>query len=507
LHIRITISSLVDDAAPESLAAVEADETKLAHPPKRDKGHLGSARANLLNHASSSHFFSFIFSFFSSSCLLACLLTVSSLEARYRLSSQQKNRSRVTFSWLLREELKNACVLGNIARAPDINNNEEPPSFVCLRHLLAAFCFLYIFLLPSYTSLHHPHAIPRIMIQDFTNATGLVYYWGYGNRILPCKNDAGSCEYLEAIYHGHQLSVLYSWIMWVVIAALLLLALTIQLFTRFAPTSSRIDGESKSASRGGLYRGTRGFLASFRRRLLPESLAGMFGHVSRVQLLALAGICAYLFIFTMVGIVYKKWVTPIKKSTLHNTRTGLGPWSDRIGIMAYALTPLTLLLASRESLLSLVTGIPHHHFMFLHRWSGRIIYVQSALHTIGWTVIEAKLYQPQPTVYKTLMAHQYIIFGVVAMLFLTFLTIFSTTAVIKRTGYEFFRKTHLIIATLYIGACWGHWDLLQCWMIASFAILAIDMGSRWIRFGLIHTGFKNGSHGKHLFLSMHPHSY
>jgi len=59
----ITISSLVDDAASESLAAVEADETKLAHPPKRDKGHLGSARANLLNHASSSPFFFFFFSF------------------------------------------------------------------------------------------------------------------------------------------------------------------------------------------------------------------------------------------------------------------------------------------------------------------------------------------------------------------------------------------------------------------------------------------------------------
>jgi len=52
---------------------------------------------------------------------------------------------------------------------------------------------------------------------------------------------------------------------------------------------------------------------------------------------------------------------------VNNTRTGLGGWSDRIGALAYALTPFTILLSNRESVLSLLTGIPYQHFNFLHR--------------------------------------------------------------------------------------------------------------------------------------------
>jgi len=333
------------------------------------------------------------------------------------------------------------------------------------------------------------------MIQDFSNATSTTYYWGYGARVVPCVNDAGSCAYLDSIYHGHELSMLYSWIMWAIIGSFLALALILRLVKRFSLGSSRPNNESIIVPQKTTYRGVRGFRSWLRSGLLPESLTGIFGHVSRVQLLVLTIILAYLLVFTMVGIVTKKWVTPVKKSSLHNTRTGLGPFSDRISVLAYALTPLTIILATRESILSLLTGIPHYHFMFLHRWTGRVIYVQSAVHTIGWTIIEAKLYQPQPTVWKTFISHQYIIFGILAMILITFLTVFSFSAVIKMTGYEFFRKTHLIVAVLYIVACWGHWNLLRCWMIASSILLGLDLVLRMVRVILIHTGFKDGSHG------------
>lgn len=91
---------------------------------------------------------------------------------------------------------------------------------------------------------------------------------------------------------------------------------------------------------------------------------------------------------------------------VYNTRTGFGPWGDRIGALAYALTPFTVALGTRESILSLITGVPYQHFNFLHRWTGRIIYVQSALHTLAWTVVEGKLYQPQPKVFKSFINQQ-----------------------------------------------------------------------------------------------------
>lgn len=199
----------------------------------------------------------------------------------------------------------------------------------------------------------------------------------------------------------------------------------------------------------------------------------------------------------LVGIVYKTWVTPVKgKPGVFNTRTGLGGFSDRVGALAYALTPLTVALGSRESILTLFTAIPYQNFNFLHRWTGRIIFAQAVLHTIGWCVIEAKLYQPQPTVWRTFIKQLYMIWGVVAMVLLLFLFVFSLTPVIKRTGHEFFRKTHYIVAIVYIGACWGHWAKLYCWMLASLIVWGLDRGVRLLRTLLIHTRQIDGSTGK-----------
>lgn len=196
-----------------------------------------------------------------------------------------------------------------------------------------------------------------------------------------------------------------------------------------------------------------------------------------------------------MGIVYKTWITPVKKTTTFQTRSGLGPFSDRVGALAYALTPLVVMLAARESILSLVTGIPSHSFMFLHRWLGRVIYIQSVLHTLGWTLIEGYFYKPQPTIYTTFIKQPYILWGIAAMTLLTFLLISSFKRVIKITGYEFFRKSHYVVAMVYIGACWGHWEQLKCWLIASLGVWLLDRAIRLLRTGLIHVGYIDDAKG------------
>jgi Ferric reductase like transmembrane component len=120
--------------------------------------------------------------------------------------------------------------------------------------------------------------------------------------------------------------------------------------------------------------------------------------------------------------------------------------------------------------LSLITGIPYQHFNFLHRWLGYVIFAQSVLRTVGWTVIEARLHQPQPKAGREWIAQRYMIWGVVAQIFVVFIFIFSLSPIIKLTGYEFFRKTQYVVAVLFIGVCWGHWSNLACFMIASLFI-------------------------------------
>lgn len=331
---------------------------------------------------------------------------------------------------------------------------------------------------------------PRHSSHEIVEGGNYTYHWGYFTRQVPCTSDPGACAYLDTVYHGHDVSVMYSAIMWGVILGILLLLFIAHYCNPIARSITKSNAtECPRRGQSTLYRVSRMFGSIYHRHFLREALTPIFGHTTRFNILLLAIIIGYLTIFTFVGIVYKTWYSPVKgHPELRTTRVGLGPWSDRIGILAYALTPLTVLLCTRESLLSLLTGIPYHHFNFLHRWLGWIIYIQSALHTLGWTVIEAKLYQPQPETWNHFIGQQYIIWGIVAMIFLTFLVVFSTKWAIRWTGYEFFRKSHYVVAMLYVGACWGHWSKLACWMIASLAVWLLDRGVRLLRTFLLHTG-------------------
>ncbi|KAI0159966.1 ferric reductase NAD binding domain-containing protein [Hypoxylon sp. FL1284] len=328
-------------------------------------------------------------------------------------------------------------------------------------------------------------------IQDLNTAASLEKHWGYVDRAVPCTNDPGSCAYLDQVYGAHDLTMVYTGIMWAIIGGILLLW---TIGRRVFPTpradevpSGAVDSErlTKMISRRSRVRMTAESLV--RRYLLPDSARFIFGRTTRLQVLILTVLAAYLLIFSFVGIVYQTWITPIKNSPgLYNTRTSLGPWSDRVGVLAYALTPLSVMLSSRESILSLLTGLPYQSFNFLHRWLGYVIVIQGSLHTIGWTIIEVKLYQPQPKTAHDWIIQLYIIWGVVAQILLLILFALSTPWGIRLTGYEFFRKAHYVLAMVYIGACWGHWANLQCFLIPGLAIWGLDRGIRLLRTALIH---------------------
>ena len=351
---------------------------------------------------------------------------------------------------------------------------------------------------------HHCHTLstmalqPSMLlsrhIQNMSEAKYLEPHWGYAERALPCTNDAGSCEYLDVVYHSHDLGMLYCGTIWATIGAILFIwAIGRRSFqSNNLEQTQLLNPESQtSRKKHSLLRMKDAAAASCRQHLLYESpLRPIFSRTTRLQVLILLILTGYLTIFTFIGISYNKWTTPIKNTPgVYNTRTSLGPWSDRIGVLAYALTPLSVLLSSRESLLSIITGIPYQNFNFLHRWLGYIIFVQSALHTVGWCIVEMRLYQPQPSVGLEWIKQQCMIWGVLAMFFITVLFGLSTPWAIRRTGYEFFRKMHYVLAMVYIGACWGHWAKLNCYLIPSLVIWFIDRGARLVRTALLHYNY------------------
>ncbi|KAK0628362.1 putative FAD binding protein [Bombardia bombarda] len=309
------------------------------------------------------------------------------------------------------------------------------------------------------------------MIQNFTGESNLEPHWGYASRIVPCKNDAGSCAYLDLVYGAHDLGMLYSGIFWATIGGIL--------FKKLPPPPPPLPPQHPPHPPPPHH--------------TPLLLRPIFGRTTRLQLLILAILTGYLAIWTFVGLLYTAWITPIKSSTQVNTRTALGPWADRVGILAYALTPLSVLLASRESLLSLLTGVPYTSFLFLHRWTGYIILAQSVLHTMGWCLVEARLYNPQPDTWNTFIAQPYAVWGVVALALLFLLWVLSLGFVIRRvTGYELFRKAHYVLAMLYIGAVIGHWKQLQCFLVPGLVLWFLDRFARLVRMGLLHYGGGGG---------------
>lgn len=323
-------------------------------------------------------------------------------------------------------------------------------------------------------------------IQDHASAKSLEPHWGYAARVVPCANDPGSCAYLDVVYNSHDNGILYMGVLWLTIFAVIMVWALLRHVGR-PPSSSTTARDAQTQKSSGLKRARRALAASVRRHLLPESVRAIFGRTSRLQVVILAVLCGYLTIWTFVGITYNTWITPVKKMPgVYNTRTSLGPWSNRIGVVAYALTPLSVMLSSRESILSLLTGVPYQSFNFLHRWLGYVIFVQSSVHTIGWSVIQIRLYQPQPTVGLTWVKETYIVWGLVAMILLTLLLVLSTPWAIRRTGYEFFRKSHYVLAMIYVGACWAHWEPLKCFLIPSLIIWFLDRGARLVRTALLH---------------------
>jgi predicted ferric reductase len=340
------------------------------------------------------------------------------------------------------------------------------------------------------------HVLAGRHISESSNETINVPHWGYADRVTPCLNDAGSCKYLDVVYAAHDLGMYYTGIIWATIGGILLVWAIARHFSQPSGAALPVrDGEYVREGSSAWQRMRRAIPALARRYLLPDAARPIFGRVTRTQVLTLVVLTGYLIIFTFVGIVWGKWVTPVKKLPgVFNIRSSLGPWSDRIGVLAYALTPLSIMLSSRESILSLVTGLPYQSFNFLHRWLGYIICAQSVLHTLGWVIVETKLYQPQPKVAAEWIVQTYMIWGCVAILLLLLLVILSTPWAIRLTGYEFFRKAHYILAMIYIGACWGHWAQLKVFLIPGLLVWFIDRGIRLVRTALLHYNFLPSGH-------------
>ncbi|KAF1849358.1 uncharacterized protein K460DRAFT_428911 [Cucurbitaria berberidis CBS 394.84] len=161
--------------------------------------------------------------------------------------------------------------------------------------------------------------------------------------------------------------------------------------------------------------------------------------------------------------------------------------SSRTGVLAFALAPLTILLAGRNNILLWLTNWSHSTYLLLHRWVARVFTLQVILHSI----LEFMLYKRRGEVGAE-QKEPYWIWGIVATVACVIMVVISTLY-FRRMTYEIFLIVHIIMAIFVIAGSWYHVEIrftrkwgYELWLYAACAVWFFD---RIIRVGRI---LKNG---------------
>lgn len=165
---------------------------------------------------------------------------------------------------------------------------------------------------------------------------------------------------------------------------------------------------------------------------------------------------------------------------------------SRLGITAFALMPLVVLLALKAppfALFSLpfFTSLYADKLVNFHRIAGWLIWGLTTAHVALWSV---QLFQDKhngKAMWFTIFASQRFIFGCVAYFCMTLLTILSIRP-IRRTKYEFFYYAHVVLVALTLVACVLHHPILWYWIAAAAALWVGDRLWRTFRSVWINSG-------------------
>lgn len=127
--------------------------------------------------------------------------------------------------------------------------------------------------------------LPRHIQEHDAENTTLEPHWRYPSRVVPCTNDGGTCEYLKAVYWIHDVSMLYTFILWGIMLVIALIWVAIR--------GWRMGGPAQSM--GSMFDVFCDRLLQLRRWLLLKdaSIRWLFGRVSRLQVVTLACLLIY----------------------------------------------------------------------------------------------------------------------------------------------------------------------------------------------------------------------
>ncbi|KAE8386230.1 hypothetical protein ETB97_001023 [Aspergillus alliaceus] len=179
-----------------------------------------------------------------------------------------------------------------------------------------------------------------------------------------------------------------------------------------------------------------------------------------------------------------------------NTREALvAELRGRSGTLAmFNMVPL-FILAGRNNPLIAILHISFDTYNCLHRWLGRIVMIESVVHTIAWAV-NAVAEKGTSDMLQRLCDTPFFTWGLVATVAMVFLSLHSPSP-IRHAFYETFLHLHQLAALLAYVGVWLHLDLdnlpQKPWAIAIAAVWIFDRVARFSRLLYLNISPSKGS--------------
>ncbi|KAI8934731.1 hypothetical protein NX059_008421 [Plenodomus lindquistii] len=173
----------------------------------------------------------------------------------------------------------------------------------------------------------------------------------------------------------------------------------------------------------------------------------------------------------LLGVLYSTLPQPLFWDSI---AYGSPPLAVRSGMMAVALLPWIVALATKANLISMVTGISHERLNVLHRWAAYICLILSILHTVPFYVTPIWEKGARESFEDLFKQKGFYVYGsgIAALVPLCFLCVHSI-APLRHRMYELFVALHVPVAIVFLGMMFWHCNnYLTSWhyLLSTLAI-------------------------------------
>ncbi|KAK9319560.1 ferric reductase NAD binding domain-containing protein [Lipomyces orientalis] len=190
--------------------------------------------------------------------------------------------------------------------------------------------------------------------------------------------------------------------------------------------------------------------------------------------------CALFVVLNLIFLLAEFNVTEAASSVIDETSQAALYAANRSGIMAVTLMVPLLQFAGRNSLLTRMTGWSNDSYKLFHRWTARILVLDSIIHTIA--ISAYLMYSGGQSEYRAVILHRTNVFGIVAVV-ASCMILIQALYVFQQSWYEIFLALHLGFAIIFFVGLWQHLSgyTFVYPLYVAIAIYAVDRLLRLLR--------------------------